>query len=140
MISRAHLVLWIRGAVAINCNVGGNDKIPSILSLVDDISQFSLWMDRSSGESGVHGCKMYTQYQELTLFCGFGVTPWPKTVIEVGKSYGYSPVKWKDNSIPGFRRDSGKIESEIIVNTPKKANGSPSLRARAALLLPIRAE
>jgi hypothetical protein len=29
-----------------------------------------------------------------------------------------TPVKWKYNSFPGFRRDSGKFESEIIARGP----------------------
>jgi hypothetical protein len=78
----------------------------------------SVWIHRSSGESGVHGCKMYTRKQELTLFCGFGVTPWPKIAIKVEKSI-CCPVKWMYNSIPGFRRDSGKFESKIIARGPR---------------------
>jgi hypothetical protein len=30
-----------------------------------------------------------------------------------------TPVKWKYNSFPGFRRDSGKFESEIIARGPR---------------------
>jgi hypothetical protein len=47
------------------------------------------------------------------LFCGFDVTPWPKIAIEV-VLFLFCPVKWVDNSIPGFRRDSGKFDIEII--------------------------
>jgi hypothetical protein len=79
----------------------------------------SVWMHRSSGESGVHGCKMYTRKQELTLFCGFDMTPWPKIAIEVGESNGYTAVKWKYNSFLGFRRESGKFESDIIARGPR---------------------
>jgi hypothetical protein len=42
-IKNSHLVLWIRGAVAIDHNVIGNDEIPSISSLVDDISKFRVY-------------------------------------------------------------------------------------------------
>jgi hypothetical protein len=49
----------------------------------------SVWIHRSSGKYWVHGCKMYARKQELTLFCGFDVMPWPKIAIEVGESYGY---------------------------------------------------
>jgi hypothetical protein len=95
----------------------------------------SVWIHRSSGESGVHVCKMYTQKQELTLFCGFDVvTPCPKIAIEVVKSI-CCPVKWMYNSFPGFRRDSGKFESKIIARGPHN-NGchSTNLKFLADLL------
>jgi hypothetical protein len=38
----------------------------------------SIWMNGSSGELGEKGCKM----QELTLFCGFRVTPWQQINTE----------------------------------------------------------
>jgi hypothetical protein len=60
-ITRAHLVLLIWGAVAIDRNVVGNDDIPSISSIVDNISQFRVDVNRSSGESGVHDCEIYTR-------------------------------------------------------------------------------
>jgi hypothetical protein len=40
--SRTHLVLWIRGAVAIDHNAIRNDDIPLISSLMDDISKIRL--------------------------------------------------------------------------------------------------
>jgi hypothetical protein len=58
---------------------------------------------------------MYTQKEELTLFCGFDVTPWPLRWV----NRMVTPVKWKYNSFPGFRRDSGKFESEIIARGPR---------------------
>jgi hypothetical protein len=69
---------------------------------------------------------MNTRKQELTLFCGFDVTPWPKIAIEVEKSI-CCPVKWKYNSFQGLRRDSGKFESKIIVRGPRK-NSSITLK------------